>query len=191
MKRRDFLIAGGAGTSSPSRARSRARRPHPRKERADAPPRPGRSDRRLQRQRAEGHGESDGVLKSGGSALDAVVAGVNRVEEDSDDITVRLRRLPNERGVVELDASRDARPLGRGRGGCAAEHQVPVEGGPLVMEQTITSSSPARALEFARAQGFPEENLLTEKSRRSGSGGARPSRQGRWIAPPESEWPPE
>src|SRR5438093_224634 len=45
------------------------------------------------------------ILRRGGDALDAVIAGVNLVEEDPDDITVGYGGLPNENGVVELDAS--------------------------------------------------------------------------------------
>ena len=45
------------------------------------------------------------VLKSGGDTLDAVVAGVNINEEDPEDTSVGYGGLPNEEGVVELDAS--------------------------------------------------------------------------------------
>src|SRR5687768_16881708 len=45
------------------------------------------------------------VLRGGGRPVDAVVSGVNIVEEDPDDVTVGYGGLPNEAGVVELDAS--------------------------------------------------------------------------------------
>src|SRR4029077_19658677 len=44
-------------------------------------------------------------LKQGADALDAVIAGVNINEEDPEDNSVGLGGLPNEEGVVELDAS--------------------------------------------------------------------------------------
>src|SRR5205085_7094361 len=44
-------------------------------------------------------------LKAGGDTLDAVVAGVNIVEDDPDDNSVGYGGLPNEDCEVELDAS--------------------------------------------------------------------------------------
>ncbi|MFO7732444.1 MAG: isoaspartyl peptidase/L-asparaginase, partial [Candidatus Aminicenantes bacterium] len=45
------------------------------------------------------------VLRAGGDPLDAVIAGVNIVEDDPDDMSVGYGGLPNEDGIVELDAS--------------------------------------------------------------------------------------
>src|ERR1700739_4773544 len=45
------------------------------------------------------------MLKSGADTLDAVIAGVNIVELDPNDTSVGYGGLPNEDGVVELDAS--------------------------------------------------------------------------------------
>ena len=45
------------------------------------------------------------MLKSGADTLDAVIAGVNINEEDPQDHSVGYGGLPNEEGVVELDAS--------------------------------------------------------------------------------------
>jgi N4-(beta-N-acetylglucosaminyl)-L-asparaginase len=45
------------------------------------------------------------VIKGGGDTLDAVIAGVNIVELDPRDTSVGYGGLPNEEGVVELDAS--------------------------------------------------------------------------------------
>ncbi len=133
-------------------------------------------------------------LKSGGGALDAAVAAVNLVEEDPNDITVGYGGLPNEKGVVELDASvMDGRT---GRAGAVASLRNiknPSRVARLVMEQTDHVLLVGEgALEFARMNGFPEENLLTERSRkiwlwwRQGL-----SETDDWIRPPESEWPPE
>src|SRR6266576_2597599 len=53
-------------------------------------------------------------LASGSDTLDAVVAGVNINEEDPEDSSVGYGGLPNEEGVVELDAFED-REIGDGR----------------------------------------------------------------------------
>jgi len=45
------------------------------------------------------------LLREGLDPLDAVIAGVNIIESDPEDITVGYGGLPNEDGVVELDAS--------------------------------------------------------------------------------------
>src|SRR5271166_580364 len=45
------------------------------------------------------------LLKQGADTLDAVIAGVNINEEDPEDSSVGYGGLPNEEGVVELDAS--------------------------------------------------------------------------------------
>src|SRR5512139_3750441 len=45
------------------------------------------------------------IIRGGADALDAVVAGVNIVEDDPNDHSVGYGGLPNEEGIVELDAS--------------------------------------------------------------------------------------
>jgi N4-(beta-N-acetylglucosaminyl)-L-asparaginase len=45
------------------------------------------------------------AMKAGGDTLDAVIAGVNIVELDPRDNRVGYGGLPNEVGIVELDAS--------------------------------------------------------------------------------------
>jgi len=45
------------------------------------------------------------ILKSGGDTLDAALAVVTKVEDDPNDDSVGYGGLPNEEGVVELDAS--------------------------------------------------------------------------------------
>lgn len=106
------------------------------------------------------------LLSQGSDALDAVIAGVNLVEEDPDDITVGYGGLPNERGVVELDASVMHGATGMA-GAVAALQKIryPSRVARLVMEQTDHVLMVGEgALEFARAQGFAEENLLDRKS---------------------------
>lgn len=107
------------------------------------------------------------LLKAGGDTLDAVVAGVNIVELDPEDNSVGYGGLPNENGVVELDASVMHGPTRRA-GAVASIRGIktPSKIARLVMEHTdhimLVGDG---ALQFAKAYGFPEENLLTEKSR--------------------------
>ncbi len=134
------------------------------------------------------------LLAAGSDALDAVIAGVNRVEEDPDDITVGLGGLPNERGVVELDASVMRGPTASA-GAVAALRNVkyPSRVARLVMEQTDHVLLVGEgALEFARAQGFSEENLLTEKARQIWLHWRQTlSDKDDWIPPPTEQWAPE
>ena len=108
------------------------------------------------------------MIREGADALDAVVAGVNIVEDDPEDTSVGYGGLPNEEGVVELDSSVMHGPTGRGGAvGSIRNIKNPSKVAKLVMERTdhvlIVGEG---ALKFAKAHGFEEENLLTEKSRR-------------------------
>ena len=107
------------------------------------------------------------MLHAGKDTLDAVIAGVNINELDPEDNTVGYGGLPNEEGVVELDASVMHGPTRR-CGSVAAIRNIktPSNVARLVMEETdhvmLVGDG---ALRFAKASGFPEDNLLTEKSR--------------------------
>jgi len=107
------------------------------------------------------------LISQGKDTLEAVVAGVNIVEEDPKDNSVGYGGLPNELGVVELDASVMHGPTRR-CGSVAGIHGVktPSKVARLVMEQTDHVMLVAQgALDFAKAWGFKEEDLLTEESR--------------------------
>jgi N4-(beta-N-acetylglucosaminyl)-L-asparaginase len=107
------------------------------------------------------------ILRQGGDTLDAVIAGVNIVEEDPEDNSVGYGGLPNEEGVVELDASVMHGPSRRA-GSVAALRNIktPSKVAKAVMEHTDHIMLVGEgALRFARAYGFKEDNLLTEKSR--------------------------
>jgi len=107
------------------------------------------------------------VLKAGGDTLDAVIAGVNINEEDPTDTSVGYGGLPNEDGVVELDACVMHGPTRRG-GAVATLRGIktPSRIAKLVMEETDHMMLVGEgALRFAKAYGFKEEDLLTEKSR--------------------------
>lgn len=108
-----------------------------------------------------------GLLAQGTDTLDAAVAGVNVNELDPEDNSVGYGGLPNEQGVVELDASVMHGPTRRA-GSVASIRGIktPSKIAKLVMEQTDHIMLVGQgALDFAKAWGFPEENLLTEKSR--------------------------
>ncbi|MBE0545913.1 MAG: N(4)-(beta-N-acetylglucosaminyl)-L-asparaginase [Verrucomicrobia bacterium] len=107
------------------------------------------------------------LIKQGKDALDAVIAGVSLVEADPEDNSVGYGGLPNEEGVVELDASVMHGPTGRG-GSVAALRNImhPSQVARVVMERTDHVLLVGEgALRFARAHGFKEENLLTEEAR--------------------------
>jgi N4-(beta-N-acetylglucosaminyl)-L-asparaginase len=108
------------------------------------------------------------LLRQGADTLDAVVAGVTLVEDDPDDTSVGYGGLPNENGVVELDSAVMHGPTHRA-GGVAAMQKVrhAAQVAQLVMQRTDHHLLVGEgALAFARASGFPEENLLTEKARK-------------------------
>ena len=76
-------------------------------------------------------------MVEGTDPLDAVIAGVNLVEDDPDDFTVGLGGLPNEQGIVELDAAVMHGPTHRA-GAVAALRNIknPSKVAQRVMEQT-------------------------------------------------------
>ncbi len=98
----------------------------------------------------------------------AVVEGVGIVEADPDDMSVGLGGLPNERGVVQLDSSVMHGPTHRAGSVAALENIVhPAQVALKVLQTTDHCMLVGRgALEFARANGFPEQNLLTDRARK-------------------------
>ncbi len=108
------------------------------------------------------------ILRSGGRPLDAVLAGVNIVEDDPNDSSVGYGGLPNEEGEVELDASvMDGLTCGCGAVGGLKYIRNPSKVARLVMERTDHIFLVGEgALRFALRMGFQKENLLTEESRR-------------------------
>src|SRR5712671_3765754 len=107
------------------------------------------------------------LIAAGKDTLDAVIAGVNINEEDPEDSSVGYGGLPNEEGVVELDACVMHGPTRRA-GSVASIRGIkaPSKIAKLVMtESDHIMLAGEGALRFAKAFGFAEENLLTEKSR--------------------------
>ena len=108
------------------------------------------------------------ILKAGGNAVDAVEKAANVIEVDPEDTSVGYGGLPNERGVVQLDASfMDGKTYSAGAVACLENIKTPASVAKLVMQRTDhVLLVGAGALEFAKAWGFNEENLLTEKARK-------------------------
>lgn len=110
--------------------------------------------------------ESMRVLKAGGSALDAVEAGVSLVESNPDDHTVGYSGLPNLLGEVELDASiMDGLTLQAGSVGAVKNYEHPISIARKVMEELPhVMLVGAGAERFARELGFPQKDLLTPEA---------------------------
>lgn len=108
------------------------------------------------------------ILNKGGSALDAVEAGVMIPEADPNDNSVGYGGLPDRDGKVTLDAC-----IMDDKGNCGAvmcmEHIMhPIKVARLVMEQTPhVQLVGAGALQFALSKGFKKENLLTPEAEKT------------------------
>src|SRR5713226_7211436 len=107
-------------------------------------------------------------LKSGGDTLDTALRVVKGPEDDPNDDTVGLGGIPNEEGVVELDACCMHGPSRRAGsvGGVRNIKNVSAVS-KAVMEHTGHVMLVGEGAErFAVAMGFPRENLLTDHSRK-------------------------
>lgn len=99
--------------------------------------------------------------------LDAIETGANVVELDPEDTSVGYGGLPNEDGVVQLDASIMYGPTHKcGSVACLENIKTPSSVARLVMERTdhilLVGEGAKR---FAVMHGFREENVLTDKAR--------------------------
>lgn len=107
------------------------------------------------------------VLKSGGDTLDAVLSVVTKVEDDPNDDSVGYGGLPNEDGIVELDACVMHGPTRRA-GSVASIQKIK---NPSLVAKTVMEKTNhvfivgAGALRFAEDEGFIPMDLLTERSR--------------------------
>src|SRR5579863_4521978 len=108
------------------------------------------------------------VLTGGGDTLDAVMQVITGPEDDPNDDSVGLGGLPNEDGVVELDACCMHGPT-RMAGSVAGVRDIKNVSllSKAVMEHTGHVMLVGEgAQKFGFAMGFPRENLLTERSRK-------------------------
>lgn len=130
------------------------------------------------------------VIGGGGSLLDALERGINQVELDPTVQTVGLGGLPNEEGVVQLDAMiMDGTSLLTGAVGALEEIATPISVARRVMERTRhVYLVGAGAKQFALGQGFTTRPLLTAESRREWelwrASGSRGFWRGERPAPP-------
>lgn len=108
-------------------------------------------------------------LAGGADPALAVVRGVEHNENDPDDMTVGFGGLPNEDGVVQLDASVMHGPTHKaGAVGAIEGIKNPAAVALEVMRRTDHVMLVGEgAKRFALELGFKEENLLTEKARRA------------------------
>ncbi len=133
-------------------------------------------------------------MRAGVAPVEAAVDGVAIVEADPDDVTVGYGGLPNAEGVVQLDACCMDGPTMRA-GAVAALERIrhPARVALEVMRRTTRVLLVGEgALRFARMMGFPEENLLTERSRKIWLyWKEHMSDADDWIAPPDEVKDPD
>ena len=194
ISRRDVLSAGLAASAglalSPSLlARERTRR---------QPQAPGGDTHRGPVAVASANGipaveRAYALMKDGADPADAVVAGVTIVENDPSDVTVGLGGLPNEAGVIQLDASVMHGPTHKsGAVACIENIKNPAAVALLVLKRTdhclIVGEGAKR---FAIANGFKQEDLMTDRTRAMWMRWkANLGRQDDWLNDDEMDWDP-
>ncbi|MFQ6015406.1 MAG: N(4)-(beta-N-acetylglucosaminyl)-L-asparaginase [Anaerolineae bacterium] len=124
------------------------------------------------------------VLRQGGSALDAVEAGIRAVESNPDEHSVGYGGLPNLLGEVEVDASiMDGRTLMAGAVGAVKGYEHAISIARRVMEHLphvmLVGSGAER---FAAEMGFVKKELLTKEAREIWEGKLRDK-----LSPDEQE----
>ena len=107
------------------------------------------------------------VLQGDGSALDAVEQGVRLIESDPKGTTVGLGGSPDRDGNVTLDAC-----IMNHKNQCGAVAYLQNIEHPISVARKVMEETPHVMLAgdgayiFAREQGFPHQNLLTENSKK-------------------------
>src|SRR5713101_7620950 len=165
VSRRAFLASVAAGAAGLHRARKAEA-----SNQADAPPEAGSN---LPVAVASANGlravaRAVERMRAGADPLDAAIEGVNIIEDDPNDMSVGYGGVPNEEGGVQLDACVMHGATAKA-GAVAALEGVknPTKVAKLIMETTdpVLLVGPG-ARHFADVNGFPHENLLTEKARK-------------------------
>jgi N4-(beta-N-acetylglucosaminyl)-L-asparaginase len=107
------------------------------------------------------------LVTKGSDTLDAIVEGVKIQELDPNDMSVGFGGLPNEEGVVQLDASCMHGPSMRaGAVGALEGIKTPSEIARLILRYTNHIMLVGKdAQRFATSYGYPIEDLLTPRSR--------------------------
>lgn len=108
------------------------------------------------------------ILDRAGSALDAVESGVRVTESDPESQSVGLGGLPDREGKVTLDAC-----IMDHESNCGAVAFLQNIENPISLARRVMENTPhvflagEGAYRFAREEGFPHTELLTEKSRQA------------------------
>jgi len=125
-------------------------------------------------------------MTEGADVLDSLIAGVNLVELDPEEVSVGYGGLPNAEGVVQLDACCMHGPR-KQAGGVAALEGVRT---PSLVAQRVMAETDHHLLvgqgaqDFARLMGFSiEEDLNTPKSRKLWLEWKRRVDPGHWLDP--------
>lgn len=108
------------------------------------------------------------VLNSGGKAIDAVEQGVRIPEADPEVMTVGYGGYPDREGKVTLDACIMDETQNCGSVAFLQNIKHPISVARKVMDETPHVMLVGEgALQFAKSQGFKEENLLTPKAEKA------------------------
>ena len=123
------------------------------------------------------------LLRDGADLPTACVEGVVLVEDDPDELTVGYGGLPNAEGVVELDAAvMDGQSHRAGAVAALRNIRNPSRVALRVLQKTHrVLLAGDGALQFAKAEGFIEEDLLTEKARKIWE---------HWLRTKDIDWKP-
>jgi N4-(beta-N-acetylglucosaminyl)-L-asparaginase len=134
------------------------------------------------------------MIAGGSDCVDAVVAGVASQEADPSDMSVGYGGLPNEDGVVQLDSCVMHGPTHKaGSVACIENIMHPAQVALLVLRMTDHVMLVGKgATRFAVANGFKEQDLLTEKARQAWLRWKRNlNPNDDWLDDDQMDWPVE
>jgi len=133
------------------------------------------------------------LIDEGADPADAVVAGVTLVENNPDDHSVGYGGLPNEDGVVQLDASVMHGPTHKAGSVAALEN---IRSAAAVALKVLKHTDHVMlvgdgARRFALRMGFKEEDMLTEEARQAWLKWKRNlNPKDDWLDDDQSDFPP-
>jgi len=134
------------------------------------------------------------MVLGGSDTAVAVVDGVGLVEADPGDMSVGYGGLPNEDGVVQLDASVMHGPTHKAGSVGALEDTLHAAQVALKVLQTTDHVMIVGdgARQFARAHGFPEKDMLSDRARQVWlKWKLNNSSRDDWLDESERDWNPE
>ncbi|MEM7756220.1 MAG: N(4)-(beta-N-acetylglucosaminyl)-L-asparaginase [Planctomycetota bacterium] len=134
------------------------------------------------------------AMQRGTDPAVAAVQGVAPVEADPNDMSVGLGGLPDERGVVTLDSAVMHGPTHKAGSVAALEDTLhPAQVALKVLQTTDHVMLVGEGAErFARLNGFPHADLLTDKAREAWLRWKRSgSKTDDWLDVDEWDWDPE